>query len=145
RVALVGDALRGDDVFGLRVIERAGLVVRAPFAPVLVFLRGLLEILSRRFAHGHWLACLCLLVGGRLASRACSPERRVDDSISARHRRKTWEEDAMRAIGLWARLYAFCAIRSSRHCLRDRAKQRTPIRFARSASSCRSLPAGLPT
>src|SRR5262249_11788661 len=34
---------------------------------------------------------------------------------------------------------------SSRHCLRDRAKQRTPIRLGRSASSCCSLPAGLPT
>ena len=42
---------RGDDVFGRGVIERADLVVGTPFAPVLVFLRGLAEVVARDFFH----------------------------------------------------------------------------------------------
>ena len=37
----------GDDVLRAREVERADLVVRAPFAPVLVFLRSVAEVLPR--------------------------------------------------------------------------------------------------
>ncbi len=40
----------GDDVLGLRVIERSDLVVRAPLTPVLVFFRGLAKVLAGEFA-----------------------------------------------------------------------------------------------
>ena len=51
-----GAAGGGDDVLGTSIIKRADLVVGAPFAPVLVFLRGLAEVVSRYFAPGHWLS-----------------------------------------------------------------------------------------
>jgi hypothetical protein len=37
----------GDDVLRARVIERADLVIRPPFAPVFVFLRGRAQIVPR--------------------------------------------------------------------------------------------------
>jgi hypothetical protein len=55
-LALFHELRRCNDVFGLRVIERADLVIGTPFAPVLVFLRGLAEIVSRHFAPGHCLS-----------------------------------------------------------------------------------------
>jgi hypothetical protein len=53
-LALFDKPRRGDDVFSRRVIERADLVVGAPFAPVLVLLRRRAEIVSRHFAPCHW-------------------------------------------------------------------------------------------
>jgi hypothetical protein len=41
------------DIFGTRVVKGADLVVRSPFAPVLVLLRRLLKILSRDFPRPH--------------------------------------------------------------------------------------------
>jgi hypothetical protein len=55
-LALFHELRCGDDVFGLRVIERADLIIGTPFAPVLIFFRGLVEIVSRHFAPGHWLS-----------------------------------------------------------------------------------------
>ena len=48
-LALAHQARRRDDVLGLGVVERADLVVRAPLAPVLVFLRGVAQVLARDF------------------------------------------------------------------------------------------------
>ena len=44
-LSLAHQPRRGDDVLRRRVVERADLVVRAPFAPVLVFLGSLAQVL----------------------------------------------------------------------------------------------------
>ena len=44
---------RGDDVLGPRVVQRADFIVGTPLAPVLVFLRGIAEILVGELARGH--------------------------------------------------------------------------------------------
>jgi hypothetical protein len=42
-----------NDVFGARIVEGTDLVVRAPFAPVLVLFRRVTEILPRQLPRRH--------------------------------------------------------------------------------------------
>jgi hypothetical protein len=52
-LALTHQLRGGDDVFGRRVVERADLVLRAPFAPVLVLLGGLAKVLPGDLSARH--------------------------------------------------------------------------------------------
>jgi hypothetical protein len=49
-LALAHQLRRRDDILRLRIVERADLIVRAPFAPVLVLVGGLAKVLAREFA-----------------------------------------------------------------------------------------------
>src|SRR5437016_13972843 len=52
-LALAHQARRGDDVLGLRVVERADLVVRPPSSPVLEFLGGGAQVLAGKLTGSH--------------------------------------------------------------------------------------------
>src|SRR5262249_2017354 len=43
----------GDDVFWTRIVERTDFVVRSPFAPVLVFLGSVAQVLTCDFLGRH--------------------------------------------------------------------------------------------
>ena len=49
-LALLDEPGGGDDVLGTGVVQRADFVVRAPLAPVLVFLRRVAKVLAGEFA-----------------------------------------------------------------------------------------------
>src|SRR5581483_10444410 len=63
-LALLHQARRGDDIFGRRVVERADLVMGAPFAPVLVLLGGGAHVLARDLSGSHLFP---LVLGGELS------------------------------------------------------------------------------
>src|SRR5262249_16052232 len=63
-----------DDVLRARIVERADLVVRSPFAPVLVRLGGLAHVVSGQLGDRHGGSSRLLSVNRR-APRAVAPQR----------------------------------------------------------------------
>ena len=87
-LALLHQARRRDDVLGLRVVERADLVVRAPLAPVLVFLRGVAEVLAGELARRHGQFLFFDSCGKtRAATLAQAASRRMSGDKMPHHRR----------------------------------------------------------
>ena len=72
-LALLHQPGRGDDVFGLSVVQRADLVVRTPLAPVLVLLGGVAQVLAVELAGGHQAFFPCFACVRR--QEPCAPPR----------------------------------------------------------------------
>src|SRR6266581_2994644 len=87
--ALFHQPRRSDDVLGLRVVEGPDLVLGAPLAPVLVFLRSVAQILSGELAAWHR-ASFCVVEetgkkrrGATLSHRGLTVERGGGAKIAA--------------------------------------------------------------